>query len=189
MNSSNTSKVNLRRMPDRVLARRLMNVLWNYYDSGGVSAGRSLRSDLLDAAMYLTPVDFFKQYGINRDDMDLDDVLTETRSRKRPFSHQVPRVKRFALRHMGKHCMVSLLLHALLDWYLGELRKLDAGEEKFVYSKYEHEILREIYFLLYCHDYFKQCKDYLVLYTPQELIKEVRERMRRKHDQEMRNNI
>ena len=74
--------VEISHLPNEILARLFFRRLWQGYDSGGVSVGRSLRSDLVEAYTSLFPleIDAIFPFGLR-------DFANEAKKRK-PLNHR-----------------------------------------------------------------------------------------------------
>jgi hypothetical protein len=155
---------------DEDLARILMRFLWQQYDAGGVSMGRSLRSAMLEIVLWIIPfprkIKLFEESFLN-----FSKALVEARSRvKSGVPTQL--VFDFGLEHMPDRHFVSLLFDAMVRWY-----ENDQHFHQYPLSS-EREILLAICGCLRVSGYMVQFRENGVSYTPEQLRDEGNDRFR-----------
>ncbi|MFC1775591.1 hypothetical protein ACFLY0_01925 [Patescibacteria group bacterium] len=104
-------------LSDEELARLLLRQLWQCYDSGGISIGRSPESQLLEAVMNIIPLPDL----VDMDRFYSDDIMIEARIRFAVIERESCEMKQYALFQqnptLSDNCLAYLLLKKLTNLY------------------------------------------------------------------------
>jgi hypothetical protein len=177
------------------LGFELMVRLGSIYSKSGVSNGRALRACLLETITDNISDEDLLNWGVNDQysDSDLSDedaqrITDEVRRRtdtwdlcaeaKKRIRRKKPRVRELSLflnlQHTSFLEFVCLGIEALLNWYEEDKKK--RGREAL---DIEHQIVRAIYGCLDAKEVLAQFHEAHVVYTPEQLLQEGRDRWHR----------
>lgn len=129
----------IRRLRTDFLVRCLLRQIYQIYDHGGISSGRSYSSDLLDSA-----IDIFPEYVLDPDKFRSSDVLAELKRRKDSKKKLVRVFFGGPLESWNSFSIIFLLLKNLVDWtekrYMEQLGK-EKETQDYLVSQAERELL------------------------------------------------
>jgi hypothetical protein len=119
---------------DEVLARLFFRRLWQGYDSGGFSVGRSLQSNLVEAYMSLSCL-----YSINEFELDLKDFAQEAEHREPVSCRQMILGNLDNLSVISSSDIPLLCIEALCVWY--KIHDNERCGQGYIANSWEHRFI------------------------------------------------
>jgi hypothetical protein len=178
--------MDLESLSDYVLARLLIRKLWQMYDNGGVSMGRSLRASLLESILPLLPELTDEESGLS-EKVGVWELYREG-ERRRKINKKVEKQKFtqpllfVSLPYISNATLFCLVIDAILDWYKADEKKSDFP---LVHQKDIVEMI--LYILSNC--FYKKQFARRRKYGYEELIEEVGNRGRVKMEMDLRQRL